>query len=206
MKWKGVVSPHSMTWQLYSDGKRKKKKTLLQNKFYLLPWRQYMSHSPQKLHLVQQFLMALSLSYLLALPAKPSVCSSYFQISSVFFLPSWKPWPLKASFWSLCLVFFWLLLWINLILEELIQEGKAKAVWNMCQGKRLFMTWITAFSICLFGRLKLYLKYERCRKKQECHIHPQNIHFCFYNSINSSDFSGLKGGKVRYLIRLSERS
>lgn len=173
--------------------KKTKKKTLLQNKFYLVPWRQYMSHSPQKLHLVQQFLMAVSLSYLLALPAKQSVCSSYFQISSVFFLPSWKPWPLKAFFLSLCLVFFWLLLWINLILEELIQEGKAKAVkvWNMCQEKGLFMTWITAifaFSICSFGRLKLYLKYERCGKKQERHIHPQNIHFCFYNSINSTDF------------------
>lgn len=155
-----------------------------------------------------------SFSWLLAwatcwlfLPSRLSVHHT-FKFPVFFFLPSWKPWPLKASFLSLCLVFFWLLLWMNLILEELIQEGKAKAVkvWNMCQGKRLFMTWITAFSICLFGRLKLDLKYERCREKQERHIHPQNIHFCFYNSINSSDFSGLKGGKVRYLIHLSERS
>lgn len=140
-----------------------------------------------------------SFSWLLAwatcwlfLPSSLSVHHT-FKFPVFFFLPSWKPWPLKAFFLFLCLVFFWLLLWINLILEELIQEGKAKAVkvWNMCQEKGLFMTWITAifaFSICSFGRLKLYLKYERCGKKQERHIHPQNIHFCFYNSINSTDF------------------
>lgn len=79
LKWNSVVFPRSTSWQP-SIKSKEKKKILFQKKISHCPGDDEYTvdvASPQKLYLLQQFFMAVSLSYLLTRPAKMLVYQNF---------------------------------------------------------------------------------------------------------------------------------